>query len=364
MKNIVIDLLLVFGLTTSGCSDQSDQIGTGLPNTTNDFIWNIPKDQVHDGGPGKDGIPALLNPKMITANEATYLSDNSLVVGYKNGTDIRAYAHTILDWHEIINDKVGSEEIAIIYCPLTGTATTWGRKLNGVTTTFGVSGLLYNTNVIPYDRLTNSNWSQMRLDCVNGSLRETKAQVFQSVETTWKTWKVMYPDTKIISTETGFNRNYTNYPYGDYRTNHNRFLFPYLPVDERLPNKERVLGVIVPGKIPAAKVYRFDSFDDQIVAVQDDFNGIPLIVAGSKTHNFIVAFERKTETSGLLNFTATDFTQGSQSAILKDSEGNSWNIFGEAVSGPRQGETLKRVSSFIGYWFSWGAFYPAVEIFN
>lgn len=366
MKTILKYALLTIVIVTAGCSDPigSGSGNNGSPNNSNDLIWSIPKEEVRDGGPGKDGIPALENPIMINASQADYLTDNTLVVGYKNGTDVRAYPHPILDWHEIINDKVGSDEIAIIYCPLTGTTTAWGRKINGTTTTFGVSGLLYNSNVIPYDRLTNSNWSQIRLDCVNGNLREEKAQTFHAAETTWKTWKTMYPETKVVSKQTGFNRNYSNYPYGDYRTNHSRFLFPYTPADDRIPNKERVLGVIAPDKTPAAKVYRFDNFDGEIIVKHDDFKGISLVVAGSKKHNFIVAFERKTELSGLLNFTPADFAQGPAHIIMLDNEGNAWNIFGEAVSGPRQGQKLIQVSSFVGYWFSWGAFYPNTAIYQ
>ncbi len=354
----------LLAVVISSCSDPVNPGNNGTNANSNDLPWSIPKNEVRDGGPGKDGIPSLTNPVMISAIEANYLSNDALVVGFKSGNDMRAYPHSILDWHEIINDKVGNDEIAVIYCPLTGTATGWGRVINGVTTTFGVSGLLYNSNVIPYDRLTNSNWSQIRLDCVNGTLREEKAQNFHLVETTWKTWKTMYPETKVVSTLTGFNRNYSNYPYGDYRTNNGSFLFPYTPADNRLPNKERVLGVITPDKIPAAKVYRFNSFDGEIIVKHDNFKSIPLVIAGSKAHNFIVAFERKTELSGLLNFTPTDITQDPLPTIMQDNEGNKWNIFGEAVSGPRQGQKLIQVSSFIGYWFSWGAFYPDAEIYE
>ena len=314
------------------------------------------------GGPGKDGIPALENPAMITANEATYLAENDLVVGVKMGNDVRAYPHPILDWHEIINDKVGTTDLAVIYCPLTGTATAWGRTFNGTTTTFGVSGLLYNTNVIPYDRATDSHWSQMRLDCVNGLLREEKAETFHSVETTWKTWKKMYPTTKVVSLQTGFARSYGVYPYGDYKTNNNKILFPYSPVDNRLPNKERVLGLVAPGSTVLAKAYRFGNFDAPISVKHDNFFGLQIVLAGSTTNNFLVAFESKTQDGSSLTLSAADFSQGATASILQDTEGNTWNIFGEAISGPRTGQKLKPLTGFIGYWFSWASFYPGIEI--
>ncbi len=156
--------------------------------------WLIPSDQVFDGGPGRDGIPALENPEMINAALATYLNPEDLVIGIKMGDDVRAYPHKILDYHEIINDQVGSEiidgqlstkQLAITYCPLTGSAIAWGREFGGQTTTFGVSGLLFQTNLMPFDRLTESTWSQMRLDCVNGTLIGTRAETYQVVETRW-----------------------------------------------------------------------------------------------------------------------------------------------------------------------------------
>ncbi len=349
VKQIGPMVLLI--ISAFGCSEGSD------PNNSGSSEWSIPSAEVFDGGPGKDGIPALNNPTMISANEASYLSDNDLVLGYKVGNDVRAYPHVILDWHEIINDEVGGKAIAMIYCPLTGTGTLWDRTINGTVTTFGVSGLLYNSNIIPYDRLTNSNWSQIRLDCVNGSLRGTAAETFHTVETTWKTWRTMFPDTKVVSINTGFSRNYGSYPYGDYRTNHSRFIFPYTPEDNRIPNKERVLGVLIDGK---PRVFRLGSFSDGIKVEEETFNGTELVIVGSEEHKFLTAFERHAEDGTLLSFEVSAPTISS--VVLQDNEGNAWNVFGEAVSGPRTGQKLKTVVSFIGYWFSWGAFYPQAEI--
>ena len=147
------------------CNSQKEPVSLGQ-----NPEWLIPIDEIYDGGPGKDGIPALLNPHSVQATEIGYLQDEDLVLGYKVGEEAHAYPHPILDWHEIINDAVGSEAISIIYCPLTGTGIGWDREINGATTSFGVSGLLYNSNIIPYDRLTDSNWSQIQNKCVNGQI--------------------------------------------------------------------------------------------------------------------------------------------------------------------------------------------------
>lgn len=332
-----------------------------LPQSKNE--WDIPRQEVLSGGPGKDGIPALLNPPMIAASDASYLRDNDLVVGYKHGQDIRAYPHGMLNWHEIVNDEVGGLPLAIVYCPLTGTATGWDRTLNGTVTTFGVSGLLYNSNVLPYDRLTGSYWSQLRLNSVNGKMRGHQVKTFNTIETTWKTWKMLFPETKVLSTATGYNRSYDYYPYGDYQTNNQNLIFPFKPHDKRLDAKEKVMAVIINGK---AKAYRFKSFGEgYLQVVEDSFESRPLVVAGSKSHRLLVAFERTLPDGTLLSFhPATKDKLLSGNAFLKDNEGNTWDAFGLAVDGPRKGQTLTMPLTIVGYWFSFGAFYPGLEIYR
>jgi len=320
--------------------------------------WLIPKNEVKDGGPGKDGIPALENPAFTAPSSASYLTENDLILGYISGSTAKAYPHPILDWHEIINDNINGLPIAITYCPLTGTGIGWDRQVQGSTTTFGVSGLLYNSNLIPYDRATNSNWSQMRLDCVNGDLIETKAITYQLVETSWKTWKEMYPNSTVVSENTSYNRNYGNYPYGDYKTNQSKLLFPVSNTDSRLPNKERVHGILVNGN---AKVYSIDLFSNTVKVIEDNFKSIQIVIAGNKTKNFIVSFKRKLSDGTSLTFEAV---QDSLPVILRDNEGSRWDVFGNGVSGPRMGEKLTATTSFMGYWFAWAAFYPDVEIYK
>ena len=299
IKFIIVPVTLLIS-----CSDNSNPPVNNTPGSGSNSPngWLIPQDQVFDGGPGKDGIPALLNPEHTGIDQITYLSDNDLVVGFQAGDQARAYPHKILDRHEIINDELNGKNVAITYCPLTGTGIAWDRLIRNQITTFGVSGLLYNTNLILYDRLTDSNWSQIRLDCVNGALLGDEIVTYRLVETTWKTWKEMFPNSSAVTTETGFSRNYSQYPYGDYKTNNPKLIFPDSPTDERLPGKERVLGLILNKK---AKIYRFDSFDGQTRIIYDEFEGLSIIVIGNKNKNFIAAFERKINGEGR-TFTAID----------------------------------------------------------
>lgn len=250
-------------LVSFSCADNDDDPGLGTGggqnSGSNDDGWSIPVSSVFDGGPGKDGIPSIDNPKFINVSAVETIQEEDLVIGFKNGDEIRAYPHDILDQHEIVNDEIGSAKIALNYCPLTGTAMAWNRVLNGKTTTFGVSGLLFNTNLMPYDRESDSYWSQMLTASVKGDLIDQQAELKQIVEMPWSEWKKLYPNSKVMSRETGFSRSYDFYPYGGYRET-TALLFKVDNTDDRIFGKERVAGVIVNGR---SKVYQFDAMNER-----------------------------------------------------------------------------------------------------
>ncbi len=320
--------------------------------------WLVPKEDILNGGPGIDGIPALLNPTFVApgATGTAYLRPDDLVIGYVNGNDARAYPHKILDWHEIVNDDVSGDLISVIYCPLTGTGVIWNRNILGTTTTFGVSGLLYQSNLLPYDRLTGSNWSQLTMQSINGRLIGTTATTVMPVETTWETWQEMYPNTRVISSNTGYDRDYESYPYRNYKEG-DFLLYPVHHLDERLFIKERVHGILTGGK---SKTYRLPSFQGGNTVIHDEVEGELMVVVGNESKNFVTSFHRNLPDQTQLTFTAV---QDSLPIVMKDQEGTYWNVFGYGVSGPRAGERLPVTQSFMGYWFSWGAFYPVPEIY-
>ncbi len=353
-------LLLIVACSSSDVSVDDDSpsgINTGgggsIAETATDG-WLVPVAEVRDGGPGKDGIPSIDNPQFSTVNDIATGSDDLLVIGFKVGNETRAYPHFILDWHEIVNDNINGTSIAVSLCPLTGTSIGWSRKVNGNETSFGVSGLLYNNNLIPYDRATDSNWSQVGLKCINGSLIGEKPDVIPVLETTWGVWKSMYPNTKIMNTNTGFSRSYGVYPYGDYKTNHGYLIFPLDPEDSRLPSKERVHAIIDDDKV---KAYQFNVFGSGNT-IKDVFGGKEILLVGDATT--IVSFELDSGTNSL----EFEYAFNGSEAFFTDNEGTVWNVFGEAISGPRTGSQLKPTVSFIAYWFSIGAFYPDAEIYN
>ncbi len=354
--NMFISFVLAFTISTSSCETNNSGPSGNNPSNNAGGDWLIPQNEVRDGGPGKDGIPALQDPQRVSVDDPTnhYLEDEDLMLGYYYNGEVVAYPHDILDWHEIINDKVGGQAIAVTYCPLTGTGIGWGRMIEEDITTFGVSGLLYNSNLIPYDRKTGSNWSQIRLECVNGSLIGAEPVILPLIEMPWKTWKKLFPGSMVISTSTGHSRSYGSYPYGSYKTSNSLF-FPAIPADDRLHSKERVLSVV---QGSSARVYRFENFDVGLSVIQDEFKGTNLLVAGIRDE-YMVAFNAKTKDGQVLEFSA-----GVDAGTLVDKEGNEWNLFGTAISGPRKGEQLNPLKSFMAYWFSIGAFYPEPEIYD
>ncbi len=330
------------------------QIACQKDNEVNGGEWLVPSAEVRDGGVGKDGIPAISSPAFVSATNASFMTDDEIVLVIKVGDDVRAYPHMVLDWHEIVNDKVGDLNVAITYCPLTGTGVGWNRELSGKVTTFGVSGLLYNSNLIPYDRETNSNWSQMRLQCVNGNLLSTTIETYPLVEMNWKTCKEMFPDVLVESIATGHDRDYGRYPYGDYKTSA-ALLSSINPRDTRMHPKERVMGLTLGGKV---KVYPFSAFTtDTLDVIEDEFEGEQVVLFGSEEQNYIVAYKRTLSDGTVLNF-ETRRDLNTPNVVALDEEGNSWNIFGEAIAGPRVGQQLEATVSYMGYWFGWGAFYP------
>ena len=213
MKKNVLYLFAILMLFTcssnNDINEPSNSAGNNNGNTAGNNgggteEWLIPINEVKDGGPGKDGIPSIENPKFIDAQNQNFLNDDDLVIGVNYNGETKAYPHGILNWHEIVNDKFNNESITINYCPLTGTAFGWESMTNGAPSTFGVSGLLYLANLILYDRNTDSYWSQMLLQCVSGDLIGDFPETINVVETNWLTWKTLYPNTNILSRDTNF----------------------------------------------------------------------------------------------------------------------------------------------------------------
>jgi len=320
----------------------------------------VPTSEVFDGGPGPDGIPPLEFPKFTQDHNSTGISPLELVVGVKVGNDVRAYPHNILNWHEVVNDQINMdgalERATLSYCPLTGSAVLWKSFIESGDQTFGTSGLIYNSNLIMYDRETRSFWSQMLEQSINGIQIQKIPDRLQVVETNWGTWQAMYPETLLLTEETGFSRDYDAYPYGTFREDLNLLWPTNNSDDNRLHKKERVLGINV-GSI--SKAYPISNFSANIEVINEAVGNMQVVAAGSSGFNFGVVYNRELADCTLLEFTAV---QDSLPVVMLDNEGNEWDVFGVAVSGPRTGEQLQKTNSYIAYWYAWTAFYPGADI--
>jgi len=332
--------------------------GNTNPDTTpsqSSSDWLVPVDQVVDGGPGEDGIPALENLLFINAEDAAYDS-KALVIGVKDDIGMKAYPHSIMDYHEIANDTLKGEPAILSYCPLTGSALLWKGSPTAADPTFGVSGLLYESNLILYDRETSSRWSQMQNRSIHGSRRSEIAETMQVIETTWQSWQSMYPDTLVLSEATGFSRDYDDFPYGSYKAN-DLLLFGVSNRDTSLHGKTRVVGI---KDDTSSRVYQIDGFNTGIHIINEDFNGTPIVVIGSSDRNFAAIYERTLPDGTLLDFNSLD---GPDGMVMQDNEGNQWDIFGTATGGQRETASLTKTDSYIAYWFAWAAFHPDAEIY-
>ena len=358
LYQFLIIVFFIFSCSSSEIADDINNNNQNNDNNSNDQVsssWSIPVDEIFDAA-GRDGIPSLDNPVFLQAQNAvvdSYMNSEDLVIGIKLGNEVRAYPHRILDWHEIANDNFNGQKITINYCPLTRTAFAWKYASNANSTEFGVSGLLYNSNLILYDRNTNSNWSQMKLECVNGPESGNRPTLIQIVETTWQNWKNMYPETKILSNQQGLNRNYLSYPYGGYLGSDSFLFFPVSPLDTRLPNKERVHGVINNNLL---KAYQFNNFSGGKV-FKDNFSGNKLLLVGNEDviKSFIIPQD--------LQGSTYIYTYNNTEEFFIDSLGNKWSINGEVIEGPMLGRKMLGIKSVTGFWFSLASFYPNPEIY-
>lgn len=266
--NIVVGLVAVAAIAAT-CWNIHRQLsswkpsshGAGAPPGYSAFDLSaatIPAEHIRSGGPAKDGIPALTAPKFVAASAATFLEPTDSVIGVTLNGDSRAYPLAILDLHEVVNDTVGDTPIAVTYCPLCDSSAVFDRRIAGQQRELGVSGRLYNSNVLMYDRQesdTESLVSQMMARGVSGPLANVSLARLPLEVTTWQSWLERHPSSKVLSPDTGFGRNYDRSVYAHYFESP-RLMFAIEPTDQRLAPKTRVLGVAADGLHRAYPVER------------------------------------------------------------------------------------------------------------
>ena len=269
--------------------------------------------EILPGGPPRDGIPAIDEPKFVRAKDADFLKPEDRILGVERNGVVKAYPISILNWHEIVNDHFRQEPIVITFCPLCGTGMAFEATVRGKPLTFGVSGLLYNSDVLLYDRDSESLWSQIMKQSISGKHQGECLHHVPLQHTNWADWSERYPDTLVLSDNTGFSRDYQRSPYQGY--DKSRQL--YFPVAFRAKGyhpKERVLGL--------------------------EFNG----------HYKAYPFIELSKTDGLIE----DTLAAQQFTIKFDIEHQTASAYDPS------GRLLPSTTAF---WFAWYAFHPQTEVF-
>ncbi len=274
----------------------------------------IPIDAIERGGPPKDGIPAIDRPRFVDAQRAR-LNDDDRVLGVAVGGLARAYPVRIMNWHEVVNDRLEGRGVVVTYCPLCGTGMAFEQPARTGESGFGVSGLLYNSDVLLYDRATQSLWSQILSSAVSGAMKGTTLRQVPLAHTSWADWRRRHPTTEVLSTETGFERDYAHDPYAGYDSVQ-RLMFDVQHRDDRFPLKEWVLGLRIGG---VSKAYPFSVLERAV----DRQGELGDTVAGQRLR---IRYDRQHRT-----------------AEAFDAEG-------------------KPLNGTMAFWFAWVAFHPRTEV--
>lgn len=301
--------------------------------------------KILSGGPPKDGIPSLDNSKFQPADEAdTWLNEDDLVLGLEYKGVARAYPHRILNWHEIVNDKINGERVLITYCPLCRTGIAFKPIVNGHEIEFGTSGKLYNSELVMYDRLTDSYWPQTLGIAVIGPATGQTLEKIPLDTVRWKDWKKAHPNTGVLRKQTGFIRDYEHNPYAGIQGS-DAVGFGVEFKDKRLKPKQIVYGVEFDGN---AKAYEENDVKNAKL-INDAVGGIPIVVFWDNGLNTVKIFER-TLSGETLNFEL-------KNNKIIDNNGDEWSI-------EEMKEKLKRADTFGHFWFAWAAFFPQTEIYK
>jgi hypothetical protein len=246
-------VLLAFSLVADAAENPSATRAAAAKNGFDLSDALVPVDEIMAGGPPRDSIPALDAPRFISPGDENLPRSHDRVLGLSLNGITKAYPIAILNWHEIVNDEFSGEPVVVTYCPLCGSGMAYRAEVGGSPLSFGVSGLLYNSDVLFYDRQTQSLWSQLGVQAISGPFKGQQLEPLPLNHTTWGEWWARHPETWVLSAKTGFDRDYSRDPYADYARS-SRPMFRVTRESGLFQPKELILGVELDGQ---AKAYAF-----------------------------------------------------------------------------------------------------------
>lgn len=366
-RPLVLARLVAIAITLSGrpaASQSAEHWRTDFSRHT------VPLEEIVSGGPPKDGIPALDHPRFVSVAEADgWLAPREPVVVIVEGDQTKAYPLQILIWHEIVNDVVGGRPVTVTYCPLCNTALAFDRRVGVTVLDFGTTGRLRYSDLVMYDRETESWWQQATGEGIVGELAGRKLQFVSAPLVSWETFKSTYPAGLVLSRQTGFARPYGENPYARYDEPGRSPLTSFFRgrPDPRLPAMERVVAVSLGGEDVA---YPFKMLRGH-PAINDVVGGIAIAVfwmpgTTSPLDAPRVAEGRDVGSTGVFDRRLAgrmlEFEPAGTGRFRDRVTGSMFDLLGRATSGPLRGSQLSPVPHGNHFWFAWGVFKPGTRI--
>ncbi|MBT3339078.1 MAG: DUF3179 domain-containing protein [Anaerolineae bacterium] len=345
--------------------DESPPSGAASQFATDFSKHSVSYGDILSGGPPKDGIPAIDAPSYVSIEDANeWINDVEPIIVVEVDGEARAYPLQVLTWHEIVNDELNGKPLVVSFCPLCNTAIAFEREFDGQILDFGTTGRLRYSNLIMYDRQTETWWQQATGDGIAGDYTGEQLTFYPAALISWADFKSQYPAGDVLSKDTGFNRSYGRNPYAGYDDiNQTPFLFDGVYID-KLPAMARVLTVELNGETVA---YPYETLEE-MGAINDEVGGEEIVVFWTK--GTASALDTAVIEAGQDVGAAVAYSRQGRTFIAKDgviyddATSSTWSIFGEAISGELKGETLTPVVSVNHFWFSWAAFKPETMIYQ
>lgn len=325
--------------------------------------------ELMSGGVPRDGIPPIDAPRFVSlAAAAEWLAPQEPVIALIVEGEARAYPLQILTWHEIVNDEVGGLPVAVTFCPLCYSALAFERRFGGTTYDFGVSGLLRHSDLVMYDRQTESLWQQLSGEAIVGDQTGTTLTQVPAQIVSFEQFRHAFPEGDVLSRETGHSRPYGQNPYLGYDDIDKKPFAFRGPLDDRLPPMEKVITVSFRNR---HKAYPYSKTREERV-IHDEVGRQPLVIFhGSGAVSALDAEQirdaREVGSTGVFDPRLGDRTLRftyQEGAFVDEQTGSTWDILGRATAGPLAGQQLTRLNHGDYFAFAWFAFRPETKVYR